>query len=735
MSSGVATRGRRCLLSWGLAALALLVAPPAAAQETVRPQEEPGPLRDIAEPGERAVITAEELVYDEGLDTVTARGDVEIRYGGRILLADTVSYQIQQDRATASGNVTLLEPDGTTLFSDYVELTGELKEGYAREVRLLLADGSRAGAREAFRTGGNRTELATAVYTACDPCEDPERPPVWQIKAMRVIHDQEEREVTYRNAWLELFGVPIAYTPWLTHPDPTVERRSGFLAPTYGGTQDLGVTVTVPYYYTFSPSHDLTVAPMFTSDEGIVLGGEHRIVGERGALVSEGSITQDSEGRVRNHINAEAQYIISETWRTGADVALTSDDTYLRRYGFESPAFLTTRGYLQGFSRRSYATVESYYFQNLTDENGLVQTEDPPVVAPLAEWYLVTAPGPYGQYQTGVLSTAVLQREDGASSRRLSADWGWHLPYVSPNGAVYRLDASLRGDVYHVSDVPRAQASSFTGFTGRVVPEVALTWSLPMERSHPTFHEIIEPIVMGVVSPRGQNPEKIPNEDSLDFEFDDTNLFSTNRFAGWDRIEGGARVNYGLRWGAFGSRLGHVEALVGQSYRASANGLFAEGSGLENHFSDYVGRLLLRPGPNFNVLYRFRLDKDEFEMRRNELAATVGPPPLRLTTSYIGITGRPLSDGGPEELEELAVSLNSEISRYWRAGVSTRYDLTPDGGPLSIGGRVEYEDECFIFAIDGEREYTYDRDFEGGYSVAVRLVFKSLGTVQTSTEQ
>ncbi|MFA7429042.1 MAG: LPS assembly protein LptD, partial [Rhodospirillaceae bacterium] len=618
-------RRLRSLLAAGTAATALLIgAAGATAQEPL--------LRDMVEAGERAIITADELTHDRALGIVTARGNVEIQYGGRILLADTVNYQVASDRVTATGSVILTEPDGNTLFSDHIELTGQLGEGYAREVRVLLNDGSRAAANSATRTGGRVTELNQAVYSACDSCPtDPTAPLIWQVKAMKVVHDQESKDIVYTDAWLEMWGVPVAYTPYLSHPDPTVKRKSGLLAPSYGGRRDLGATITTPYYHTFAPNHDVTFAPMMTGREGLVLAGEHRFIGNRLSLESSGSITRDSQDRIRNHLNAEALFLVDDTWRAGADVQLTSDDTYMRRYGYGQPAFLTNRAFVEGFSQRSYASVEGFYFQDLTLPGTLgtaLQTGSP-VVAPLAEWHLTTAPSAKGSFHTASFSAVSLHRQNGADSRRLSGEWGWHVPHIADTGEVYRLDASLRADAYNVEGVRRASGPTYTGSTGRVVPELAMTWSLPMERDHATFNEVFEPIVMGVISPRGQNSDKIPNEDSIDFEFDDTNLFSSNRFTGWDRVEGGARVNYGLKWAAYGRAFGHVETLFGQTFHATKQDVFSESSGLRDTFSDYVGRVLVNPGPNLNLMYRFRLDKESFEPRRNEFSAIVGPPTLR----------------------------------------------------------------------------------------------------------
>lgn len=695
------------------------------------PLEGPGSLTD-----KRAMITADELVHDKDMHTVTARGGVEIQYAGRILLADTVNYQMDKDYATASGHVVILEQDGSTMFADHVELNDKLKDGFVEQVRILLADGSRAAANKATRTGGNVTTMDHAVYSACNACsQDPSAPPLWQIKALRVIHDQKEQTISYRDAWLELGGVPVFYTPYLSHPDPSVKRRSGFLAPTYGGTSDLGATLTVPYYFAISPYQDATFSPMFTTEEGVVLAGQYRYNGDKGFLRAEGSITQNSEDEIRNHLRLNTQIALDETWRAGAEIALTSDDSYLGHYGYHSQSFLTSRPYLEGFSRRSYAVVDGYFFQDLRDST--TSTAQTPVVLPEAEWSYSSAPNNLGAYHTADVSFVAVSRDDSkaTSSRRLSASYGYHLPYIGPIGDVYQLDLNLRGDAYNVQDVTLDDGSLYSGNVGRLIPKASFTWSLPFDRQHATFQEVFTPITQLVVSPRGQNSDKIPNEDSVDFEFDDTNLFTADRFTGYDRVEGGTRVNYGFRYGAYNNKNGRFNLSFGQSWHATKDGIFSSASGLDEKFSDYVGRAEIRPSENVDLLYRFRLDKDNFQAHRNELGVRVGPPVLRLSTTYTMLDGNTLTGEDADEYsqEELKVGLSSHVNRYWTVEASTINDLTDDGGPLKTGFAATYDDDCFTMGISAYRDFTYDGDEDNdGYEIGLRIVLKTLGEIQTS---
>jgi LPS-assembly protein len=223
------------------------------------------------------LFSADELQNDEDLGLVVARGHVEISQGQRTLLADTVTYNQRTDTVTAAGHVSLLEPTGEILFAEFIELTNRFQDGFLQDIRALLSDRSRLAANTGRRTGGNRLELRRGVYSPCDLCrEDPTRPPIWQLRAEQIVRDETQHTVEYRDATLEVGGIPILYTPYLSHPDPTVKRQSGFMAPSFGNSTNLGMHATIPYFWAIGPDRDATFAPIFTTAAGAVAAGQYR---------------------------------------------------------------------------------------------------------------------------------------------------------------------------------------------------------------------------------------------------------------------------------------------------------------------------------------------------------------------------------------------------------------------------------------------------------------------------
>ena len=209
-------------------------------------------------------------------------------------------------------------------------------------------------------------EMRKVVYSPCRTCLGSKTPPIWQIKAFEVKHDKSEKIIEYRDAFLEFFGIPVMYTSYLSHPDPTVKRKSGFLAPRYGNDTELGFLLEVPYYYNIAPHKDATVRPIITSNEGVVLAGEYRQRFAKGRIKFEGSATHDADEEEnkqnRGHLFSMSRFDLTDTWRSGADIEYTSDDTYLRRYGFSSVDTLTTRLFVEGFRDRNYSAIQASGF-------------------------------------------------------------------------------------------------------------------------------------------------------------------------------------------------------------------------------------------------------------------------------------------------------------------------------------------------------------------------------------
>ena len=686
------------------------------------------------------LLQADEINYDQELGTVVARGKVEISQGGRTLFADTLSYNQKTETVSASGNIVLHEPSGEVIFAEFVELTDQLKNGVINRIRILLLDDSRFAANSAVRRDGNTTTMERAVYSPCKLCEeDPDAPPLWQLKAERVQHDQEDREIRYKDVYLEMWGIPVAYSPYLSHPDPTVDRKTGFLAPDFGTSGNVGAFIRLPYFITVGDDKDVTLDPIYTEEEGLVLSGKYRQRFLNGELALAGSIAeaQREEGdpnnvtvkddRLRGHFSADAKYHIDDTWRAGVDINRASDRSYLRKFDFFTLNRNTLRSnaVLEGFRRRNYIAANAFWFQDLRTDDRAEQ----PIIAPSLDFnHLGESDRIGGRWQfDGNIRT--LFREDGADSQRISLKPGYSLGHTWGLGLITTATATTQIDGYRIENA--SGSTDDNTLRGRVFPQLAVDARFPFVRQTGKLTQLIEPIVTGILAPNGSNPSVIPDEESTVFELDDTNLLSHDRFAGTDRVDSGSRIVYGVKMGLYGPLVGNVTGFFGQSYRFHTDRDLRNSKALEEDFSDYVGRVDVKPNQYVDVLYRFRFSESDFSSRSSAIGFAIGPAAMKLSGDYFFVE-EGTAAGNAEKREELTIALSSKINRYWSAGLSTRRDLTSNGGSLSHALSVRYEDECFTLDTSAQRSFTRDADIEPESRILFRLIFKHLGQVESS---
>jgi LPS-assembly protein len=699
------------------------------------------PAAAALEFGEGTVLLfADRLTADSVSNVITAEGNVEVVRGGRTLLADQLRYDQDTDQMEALGNVALVEPTGETLYADRVVLSGDLRNGLAEQLRARLLDGSLAAATEG-RLVGPRTEFDRAVYSPCPLCKNGESPPLWQLTARRIEHDQVEKEITYRHAFLELYGVPIFYTPYFAHPDPSVERKSGFLAPSFGTSNELGQFIQTPYYFALAPNYDLTFSPIFTTQEGTVAVAEYRHLLPNGRFELAGSGTYATEAgsndnanptekAFRGHIEGEGRFRLTQDARWGYDLAATTDNTYLQRYKFSNENVLTNRLFAERVWQRNYAAVNAYAFQGLRSFD---HQQEIPFALPLAEVELTSQPWRWGSRFTLDSNLLALTRVDGLDTRRFSVGGGWELPWLGELGDQYKLRLSLRGDAYQTDGNPQTFGSNGgENFTGRVLPRMTVDWNWPwVGRDSFGLTPLIEPVASFTWTINDPNDGSIPNEDSQDLEFDDTNLFEPSRFAGIDRVEGGAKVSYGLRFAAADQYGEVVSGLFGQSYRFSGNNDFGPDSGINDDFSDYVGRIEVSPVSWFRARYRFLLDQNDFSPSRNEVGAVVGPRPVRFGVTYLSLKDDPALDSSRSR-EEITAGVALGLSSSLSLRAQFRRNLEQDRDVWHKFGIV-YRHPCLELVAGVQRRNTKNADAEGDTTFSFRVTFTNLGELSADS--
>ena len=675
-------------------------------------------------------FAADEVENNQEQSLITASGKVEIIRGNLTLYADKVIYNQKEDTVTAVGNVVLVEKDGSVIFADYTELNNHMTQGEMKNIKVIMADQSRMAAQSFAGKENDKKVLRNAVYTPCDVCRSSD--PLWQIKATKVIHDAENKNINYQNAFVEIKGTPVFYTPYLSHPDPTVKRRSGFLFPRVMSNSYLGGAVQGQYFWSIDDQQDMLFNPIFTTDKGVVYSGAFNKYLYNGNMSISGSYLKDEDNnKNRGNIFAYGRYEINDYWVADTDINYASDNSYLKDLNLpkDDDTWLTSRARLQGFDNRNYASLEAYYYKILSYD---LRYANRPMVLPLFNYENYGNPDRYGAYAKTNISFASVTHEEDNSSHRATMINSWNLPYTSPFGEKYKLVASLKSDFYYVDNYVYEDNKPFTGTAARIFPQVGLEWRLPFIRATEDSRQIIEPIVVAAFAPNQSNkPEKIPNEDSQDVELNDTNILNLDRYSGYDRNDTGSRISYGLNWSSYGNILGRTSVLLAQSYEFSKDESFAAADDQQGSFTDYVGRIYASPNEYFDLNYRFNLTKDDYSVTYSELSSGMGPRILRLYLSYIYFQANETSSVKNEERKELYTGIRSQLTKNWSLSVYNRQDLAQNGGALEYGGFLTYEDECTRLIFNIEKDNSNDPNYEGDFEFGFTFFLKTLGGTGT----
>jgi LPS-assembly protein len=688
-----------------IAALAACALIPLLAQAAQVPIVKP-PSKDAP-----MLLQADEIVYDSEGKTVAAVGHVEIADDDRTLLAERVDYDQASDKVTASGHVSITDTKGNVVFADHVVLTDQLRNGVLSGFGALIGKTGRLAAHSAQRINGTTVIAHHSVYSPCKICNQPgQRTPLWQVKAERVIYDQTNHKVRFKSAVIEVQGVPVAWVPAFTIPDPSVRYATGLLTPEPGTSTKIGYYIRLPYYISISPSQDLTLAPMVSTKGGEVLEVEYRARWDNGGLWFQGSGAYNPNGglsgspgaQTYGHIFGSAREGLADDWRVGLDVQATSNSAYMRFYDISFLDRLVNDLFLEGTPGRSRFAITSYYFQGLRSTDVTARI---PFILPKVDFSFIPVRKVAGGSFRFDLNSVAIGRDNQRNDQRFTSEMNWKKPFVFGNGQLWTFVVDARGDVYHFDTPASGPPRTSDSMLERGTAYVGLDWRWPFVANGSAGHSyILQPIAQLVAQPYGGNPRGLRIEDSQAFEFDDHNVFSFNQVPGYDILESGPRANVGAMAEALFPG-GKVEAQVGQTYRLKPDPQLALFSGSSGTSSDVVGSLSIK-FPHFDVTDRVDVDRGDGTVRRHEIYVTGTYDRSSLQVSYVHLPQSVLSLGLPSR-EEVNAQADINLWRNWQVFTAIQRDLSNDQF-LNTEYGLGYEDECLAISLAYRRKYTSD---------------------------
>lgn len=732
--------------SW--TALPLLLAIPgiASAQDTaptVAPEAVSVPATDGT-----IDFAADVLTYDNQRDLVAATGQVRLARDGNYLAADQVSWDRKTGKVQASGNVVVLDPQGNKLVGDKIDLTDSLKDGTINNLLLVLDTGGRIASQRGTRVNGT-TILDNAIYTGCAVTTDcgKARRPGWTISAVRVTRSADGKSIRFTGGRINILGVSL---PLLAVVALNTGKggNSGFLIPDLAYSHSNGLEVSLPYHLQLAPNRDATLTPRLYTGNAPALSVQYRQLTRVGAFQLGGFLTSgriDSSSTLqpvgnkalRGYIEGNGKYQFDPYWSLTGSIRAATDKTVTKRYDITNDDRLRSFLDLERIDANSYVSIAGWAFEGLRVDD---RQRTIPIALPAIDARLrFKRPVLGGRVEVEANSLAIT-RTDGQDTQRAFVQVRWDMRKLTSWGQQLTFTALARGDVYHTDNSADTSVVSYRGLDGwhaRGIGALVADARWPLIGNAFGGVQTITPRIQIVATPPVPNLS-IPNEDSRSIDLEDSNLFSINRFSGYDRWEDGSRVTYGLQYALERPRFS-IDTVIGQSYRLRRSpSLFPVGTGLTDRFSDIVGRTRIRYGRFFDISHRFRFDKSNFAVRRNEFDLTVGSDETYLQVGYLKLNRN--IDPGIEDLrdkEELRLAGRWKFRHYWSVFGATVIDLNNKSeDPLSLASgfapvrhrlSIDYEDDCLTFGVQWRRDYERIGTFRKGSSFSLHFSLKNLG--------
>lgn len=677
--------------------IAALVLPFDAAAQGREPlsatEEEEGPAVLVAD---RVFITPERVLVAEG-HVEAFQGDIRLR-------ARKITFDRTEGKLTIEGPIRIDQGGTMVVLADFAELDKGLQNGLLTGARMVLDQQLQLAALQMARVNGRYTQLYKTAVTSCHVCGDG-RPPLWQIRAHTITHDQEERQLYFQGAQFRILDVPVMYFPGMRLPDPTLERATGFLIPSVRSTSNLGTGVKIPYFFRLGDHADLTLAP-YISSATRTLEYRYRQAFRKGRIEFEGAHTRDDliSGETRGYIFGSARFDLPRDYKLEFSLQLASDNSYLVDYGLPDLDRLRSELSISRYRLDTAFRTRLINFESLRDADDESLLPTIVVDASFERRFFPKVIG--GEVRTSFLLHTHRRPSNidilGRDIRRATADVSWQRFWLMDNGLRTDFEIGVAADLFQV----RQDSTSESRFN-RITPRSAIKFSYPMVMSTGRVTHYLEPVVqIGWTNVHGLNP---PNDESTFVEFDQGNLLALSRFPAPDRRESGTTVAYGLNWAAYGAKGWQANATIGQVQRRDANPDFTRTSGLSSTTSDVLVAGQIRFADKLSLTARTLLD-DTFSLSKAEVRGDWTSSRAQLAGTYLWLGPDP-AEGRAQALSEIWLNGGYQIATGWTASASLRYDISDQRASRAGLGFV-YRNECVTVDLGLNRRYTSSTSIE-----------------------
>jgi LPS-assembly protein len=710
----------------------------------------------VAKNQEGKQISADKIIYNKTSQLLKTFGNSKFTdIKNRTLTADNFEYDLEKKIISAQDKVKFLDNYKNIYYfsklnadDKFVEIIGydlnsdlnkekfDSKDKFNEFVEPKLS-GKEVSIKE------NITIIKNGKFTSCKSTNEKEGCPFWNLNANLVTHDKEKKEIIYKHATLDLNNVPVLYTPYFSHPDPSVKRKEGFLAPSFASlSTEIGSITKIPYFYPISQSADFTISPVYYFKQNPLLLGEYREKYKNGDLSIEGSFTQgykeitsvQTEGS-RNHLygnlNLNFTDKILDQSEFNAKIQRVNNPTYLRvnkinstKDGFkrnlvkEDETKLTNEIYLNSFGRNESLNFKTATYQNIATTKTSDQYE---YLLPEIIYSKYNLMNNNNLNFTSNFKSFNANTNQNKTTFINNLDYSTTESYNTNLGIGYKFLTRINNINYY-SDyrTPNENLNS------QINPVVGFDTSLPFAKLSKESEQYLIPRILTRYS-----PGKMTNAASNDTTLNTDNLFSINRMNSDELIEKDLSFNIGLDWmwkEKFINKNNPSQAGIslGQVIKFNKDPDMPTKSSLQNKNSDLVTKVnYLSPG-NFDVTLKNTLDNGFNHVYYNDLNLKTFLKQGEVNFNFYEKN----SHIGSERYAK--ANLTNYLTDNTKLIISTDRNLKTDlTNSHKLG--IENENECIRYGFYFQKNYSSDRDLKPATSIFFGVTLLPFGENYTTS--
>lgn len=633
-----------------------------------------------------------------------------------VINADKIEYDANSETIKTSGKTEITNQSGQkiTLTDSYLSKNGKDLSG--NDIELWLGPHVYVESKNVSRDN-DKTIARDAMFTACKNCD--ELGETWEISSKEIKHDMNERMLSFYNSVFWVYDIPVFWFPYFSMPDPGVKHKTGFLSPSLESTNKMGTQINIPFYVYISDTHDLTTTLSYLTRENPLFQLEHRLNAKHSEFRTRGSFTHNRDGENRWHIFNNDVIDMGENARASIFLERASDKTYMQKYGFyNSQPYLDSGAKIELFGQSSYAYADAHVFQELRTYSSRYSVPDGNILPNIHGVHQTTPlfAETYATFMGDILGIS----GEGRSSERMIGEARIISPWTIWGGNRLTASVAARYDIYNFNNITMLDGEDYSGIKSRFLPNGYLEWGLPLFRPSTKWTQVLEPRARLTVMPHIQDSQFSENTDSAGALLSDATLFSNNRFSGLDLWENGTFADYGVRWSAFDPTGKTIETFIGQTYDFTDPHQTDPYSGFHRGQSDYVGRVGYNNMDWLNIYTRFRLNRQNFELRHTETNMVLGNPKYFFNMGHIW--SRQFIEIGTEDkyINEIMGGIGFQITDRLSLRMNAIYNMTFERFQQH-NGTLYYEHPCYFLSFGYKRDNTIKEDYVGNTTFQFRF--------------